>query len=85
MSRVLKRLNKCLKVNEIELIILSERIRSEQSYNLHHLRNCYKCYRRFFKLRIFYQILYWELNKPVSKQVKNLVKQIQEDKCIGNN
>lgn len=85
MRKLLKRLNKCLKVNEIELLILSEHIRNEQSYRFYHLRNCYHCYKHAFKIRIFYQILFWELNKPISRQVKNLVKRIQEDKYLGKN
>ena len=72
-------LNGCLRDNEIELFLL-QRYFLEQKQKERiglHLAACSDCFRRYIGLRMFHDILFSELKKPVSNGVRNLVKGLQ--------
>lgn len=71
----------CLKDNEIEAYVLQKEffIEGNEIEILSHIENCNKCCRKYFKLRMFHQILSKELNEPISSQILNLVDELQSN------
>lgn len=70
----------CLELNEIEQFILQQSAeRFDTSAISAHLDSCSRCKQVFSELRIFYNILFDELKKPVTNQVFHLVKNLHSD------
>lgn len=70
----------CLDLNEIERYILQQASgRNESSTIPDHIVSCSRCKKIFSELKIFYTILYDELNKPVSNHVFDFIKCLSGD------
>lgn len=72
-------IERCLEEAEIETYLLAEGLHEEEIRISDHIGNCYDCYLQYFDLCTFHQILNSELSKPISKQIKDLVKGIQKN------
>jgi len=72
-------LDGCLGDNEIELFLLQGYfLEQKQKERINqHLSVCSACFRRYIELRMFHDILFSELRKPISNRVRNLVKGLQ--------
>lgn len=73
-----KELHHCLEQEEMELYLLNQELDEELKIPSH-IDNCFDCYIQFFELQTFHLILNSELRKPISNQIKNLVKDIQNN------
>lgn len=71
-----KRLIRCFAKEEIEIYIIDEEY-DEENLISSHLDSCYDCYVQYFELRAFQDILDFELRKPISAEIKSLVRGIQ--------
>ena len=74
------RLNECLRDSDIDAYLLQQDQISftKQLEVSSHISKCCDCFERYYELRVFHQILKSELNKPISKQILDLVKEIQK-------
>ncbi|MFQ5770364.1 MAG: hypothetical protein ACE5HX_07505 [bacterium] len=79
-----KIVNPCLKAEEIERYVLKkEWYNKTQELNiLKHFNYCNKCCKYYFEMEMFHQILDTELMKPISKEVINLVEELQSNQII---
>jgi hypothetical protein len=68
----------CLGDNELEVYIRRNCDPAEELRIARHIQECYYCFNRSFDLRMFNEILTWELQKPISLQVINWVREFQE-------
>lgn len=64
----------CLKEIEVTRFILAASEQVRQKDQKEHFKNCVRCYKYYFNLKIFYQILGAELAKPISPNIVNMVK-----------
>ncbi|MFQ5674900.1 MAG: hypothetical protein ACE5G1_03300 [bacterium] len=71
-----KRRHRCLEKEEIELYIIDEDY-DEEDLIASHLDCCYDCYVQYFELCAFQEILDFELRKPISAEIRSLVRGIQ--------
>ena len=74
-----KRIERCLEEAEIEIYVLQNALHGEEIRISAHIGSCYDCYLQFFDLCTFHQILNSELSKPISRQIKDLVKGLQKN------
>ena len=73
------RIERCLEEAEIEIYVL-QNVRHEEELRISaHIGSCYDCYLQYFDLRTFHEILNSELSKPISRQIKDLVRGIQKN------
>ena len=70
----------CLDFNEIERFILKQASgKGESNSTWIHLDSCPRCKKIFSELKIFYTILFDELQKPVTNHVFDFIKYLNGD------
>ena len=73
-----KIVNTCLEADEIERFVLTREgyDLSQELIILNHINYCPHCYKKFYEIELFHDILNTELKKPISEQVLNLVEHL---------
>ena len=74
-----KMIEDCLEEDEIEVYVIQNGLHTQELRISDHIGSCYDCYLQYFDLCTFHKILSSELSKPISRQIKNLVRGIQRN------
>ncbi len=74
-----KKTEHCLEEDELEVYVIQNGLYEKELRIWDHIGSCYDCYLQYFDLCAFHQILNSELSKPISRQIKNLVRGIQKN------
>ena len=79
-----RRFETCLGEHEIETYLLQPQVfqHLDESRISAHIKTCYDCFNLYFDLRNYHQILSAELAKPISRQIIDLVKGLQDNEEI---